>query len=705
MDPRTDVYALGCVLYEMLVGDPPYQGSTAQAVLAKILTDPTPAPTRVRLSIPPNVDAAIGKALEKLPADRFGSAQEFAKALADQSFRHGEEAVVGVATGRGLWREAAIVLGTLALVFAGLLLRPAPPMPVSRQVLSTEGLADLGTEFGRSVAIAPDGSSMILPIGGQLGFKMRGSTEITPFADTEGAVEVVYSPDAEWIAYSVGVELFKRPVVGGSAVRLAEDLPATGGILALGWLDDGTILYEQAGQERRLVRISENGGEPLEAILGVEETLRINWVEGLPGARRALVVDCPGVTTCVGDQTRLLIVDLEDLSSEMVSEQVLRGWYAPTGHIVYTRSDGAVFAQPFDLAALELTGSAFPLFAGVRATVRSSSASADMWLAPDGTLLYLEGEAFGSGTGGVGLELVVVDLEGNEEPLVLAPRNIPNLGVGWSPDGESVVFTSGGQIYTYNVSLGTTPRQLTFEGTNLRPVFSPDGTRVAFDSSRDGIEGTDLFVKDLNDDSQPRSIITLDANQFIMQWPSDTLIVFERGEGGVRDLWMVNLSDPDNPIAEAYLASEADLERISVSPDGTLAAYRSNESGQDEIYIRSFPEPGERTVVSQGGGLVPFWSPDGNTLYYSTGSGQPFMAARLQRDPVPVVLSTDTLFSVSTVGPFPGSALHPAGDRFILARNATSATASESDDLQPPRSLSTPVRHSWKSIREQSPVS
>ena len=109
VDPRTDVYALGCVLYEMLVGDPPYQGSTAQAVLAKILMDPTPASTRVCVSIPPNVDAAIRKALEKLPADRFTSAQEFSKALGDAGFRHGEEAAaVGVTGGRGQLTPVAI---------------------------------------------------------------------------------------------------------------------------------------------------------------------------------------------------------------------------------------------------------------------------------------------------------------------------------------------------------------------------------------------------------------------------------------------------------------------------------------------------------------------------------------------------------------------------------------------------------------------
>jgi len=252
--------------------------------------------------------------------------------------------------------------------------------------------------------------------------------------------------------------------------------------------------------------------------------------------------------------------------------------------------------------------------------------------------------------------------------------------VGWSPDGQSVVYSSEEQIYTYNVALGTTPRQLTFEGFSRYPVFSPDGTRVVFTSRREGTIGQDLFVKNLNDDVPPRSIITLDVNQRPTQWPSDSLIVFERRTGGVSDLWMADLSGPDSARAEVYLPSEADLRRIVVSPDGTLAAYGSNESGQYEIYVRSFPTPGAQTRVSQRGGDVPFWSPDGSTLYYwrNDGAGEgTFMAARIQRNPVPVVLSTDSLFTGPYNQPFSGSGLHPDGDRWIVARNVGTAGVDE----------------------------
>ena len=695
VDPRSDVYALGCVLYEMLAGQPPFSATTAQAVLVKILTADAPSITSERRTVPPNVGAALAKSLEKLPADRFTSAAEFATALGDESFTYKARARTSVAastpdpfatpapaTTPGPWKRLTIMgwsaAAVLALVLAWSLLRPEPSQPVSRQVLSTEGWAGLQAPLGRVAALAPDGSSMVLPIGSgaadrQLGLKMRGSTEITPIPGTEQALEVVYSPDAQWIAYIVGADVLKRPLVGGAPVTLAEDANPSG-VSALAWLDDGSILYEAEDESadvlRWIARISEDG-EPLGIVFAPEEQVVLARVRGLPDARGALVIGCPGTGQCGTDNANLYVVDLDDLSWEVALEQVMRAWYAPTGHVVYVRSDGAVFAQPFDPADLELTGSAIPLFDGVR--VQGAPAGyADMRLAADGTLLYVEGSS-AVGAGGR-QRFLVVDLEGNEEALVLAPRDIGL--VGWSPDGQSVVYSSEGHIYTYNVALGTTPRQLTFEGINNLAVFSPDGTRVAFNSQREGTNGFDLFVKNLDDDSPPRSIIRLDANQFLTQWPSDTLIVFERGRAGVRDLWMVDLSDPDSAKAVAYLSSEADLRRIVVSPDGTLAAYASNESGQNEIYIRSFPDAGERTVVSQGGGLVPFWSPDGNTLYYAraeaTGEGT-VMAARIQRNPVPVVLSTDSLFTGPYNQPFSGSGLHPDGDRWILAEDVGTA--------------------------------
>ena len=296
VDPRSDVYALGCVLYEMLAGQPPFSATTAQAVLVKILTADAPSITSERRTVPPHVGHALAQALEKLPADRFTSAAEFGAALADPSFTYEARArtsdtastpdplaTQAHATMPGPWNRLTMVFAALAslfaVAFAWSVLRPERPQPVSRQVLSPEGWAGLeGRPVGQYAAIAPDGSSMILPVGSsasdqQLALKMRGSTEITPIPGTDGGRNEVYSPDGQWIAYAVGTALRKRPVVGGSTVTLAEDVdPATA---ALAWLDDGTILYERqtsgagaGGGFSPMVRISEGGSVPRGRALG-----------------------------------------------------------------------------------------------------------------------------------------------------------------------------------------------------------------------------------------------------------------------------------------------------------------------------------------------------------------------------------------------------------------------------------------------------
>jgi len=689
---RSDVYSLASVLYEMLAGNPPHVGSSAQQIIMKIIAERAQSVTELRASVPANVAAALAKALEKLPADRFSTASEFAMALGEAGFRsaqvrHGTDAASLASPGP--WNRLTVATTALAAAFAlalgWTLLRPAAPAPATRQVLSAEGWGGLVQEFGRYAALAPDGSSMIVPVttGRQqvLGLKLRGSTEVTPIADTEYARDVVYSPDGQWIAYAVGSDLFKRPLVGGSALRLAEDTDGVGRV-GLAWLDDGTILYERQrdGGSRDLARISEPGGEPL----GVVELPFSTWVYGLPGSSGALVV-----TSASGASFSLHAVDLEDLSSKVILEDVYRAWYAPTGHLVYVRIDGAVFAQPFDLRSLTLRGGAVPLFDGVRI----GNVMADMHLAADGTLLYVEGKAVGQAAS----QLTVMDRAGHAEALALAPRQIDSRSLAWSPDGASIAFASDGQIFTYNTVLNTTPRQVTYDGSNNSPVYSPDGTRIAFSRAFTGTDGVDLFVKNLEDDRPSQSVITLDANQFMMGWPADTLIVFERAQSGRGDLWMVDISDPENPGARPYLTSEADLRRITVSPDGALAAYRSNESGGDALYVRSFPTPGERTIVYSGPVTGVSWSPDGRTLYAVTGAGAPVVAIRLRRGPIPVVLGMDTLFTAPEALQS-GAVLDPAGDRFLMAVAAGAAEAAAGTPA-PPRLIL--VQNFFEELRQR----
>ena len=217
---------------------------------------------------------------------------------------------------------------------------------------------------------------------------------------------------------------------------------------------------------------------------------------------------------------------------------------------------------------------------------------------------------------------------------------------------------------------------------------STDGTRIAFVSNRDGTDDLDLFVKTVNDDSPPEMIVTLPGPQLTSQWPSDDVLLFTRvgGGGTFFDLWMVDPSS-DSAVARPYLESEAVPIDIMVSPDGTLAAYTSIESGTArEVYVRSFPEARQPEIVSQGGGDTPSWSPDGNTIYYWTPGGstdlKSLIAASIERGPPFVVTSRDTL--MAGTWRVRDSDLHPDGDRWIMAQDISAPGGDAADEAQEP---------------------
>ena len=644
----TDTYALGSVLYEMLVGEPPYPGTTTQAVLGKIIAGKPVSAREHRSSVPANVDAAIRCTIEKLPADRFTSVQEFVRALEDPGFRHGEVAVAEVAAAVGPWKRLAVGFAVLAGLFGlGLgwtLLQPQPPEPVSRHVLGTGGWAGVdGPPFGEYAALAPDGSSMILPVGDQLALKMRNSTEITPIPGTEGGRNPVYSPDGQWIAYAVGSEVFKRPLVGGATVRLAEDVEPSPLRVGLAWLDDGTILYEPANPIT-IVQIPEDGGEPLVVF---EQNLRVFWVHGLPDARGALVV-----TT----DNALHVVDLRDLSSEVILEEVVRAWYTPTGHVLYVREDGALFAVPFDLDALELRGSAIPLFEGVRTT----GATADMHLAADGTLLYAEG-----GSTGASRAPVWLSRDGPEE--VLDPALSGTFGASAiSPDGRKIAleYNSAGDgtqdIWVYDVDQETFSR-LTFEGTpNRYPFWSPDGREVGFSSDRDGPAALYARPADLSGETR---LLLADPDYALNEgsWtPDGRRLVYRRGSilaSDNLDLWQ---AAPDlDSAATVILETPAAERNPSLSPDGRWLAYVSDESGQVEIYVRPFPGPGGRQQISTDGGANPVWAHGGQEIFYLAAAGASLTVASFRTDPAFTVESREELF---TWLPYNVGLAHPEWD-------------------------------------------
>ncbi len=693
VDPRSDVFALACVLYEMLSGESPFSAPTAQAVLVRILTTEAPSITAVRRTVDPNVAAALAQALEKLPADRFTSAAEFAAALGDEAFSYQARppttattprpetvaAPVPVAAARP-WHQDRRVLAA-ALVATGAVaawgwLRPPPAPPPTLPDHATRLPIDLGeialNSFDK-IVVSPDGSRFAVTRRGARALYWRGAAEesFRLIPGTEGAREAAFSPDGNWIVYAMndGLGLFKVSLLGGAPTPVVP--PGDVQPAEPHWGDDETIVF--TGPDG-MYRVPDTGGEPV-LLVDVDEAFRNPSL--LPGG--GAVIGARG--------GRIMLLDLE---TEQVRELIPAGrdpQYVETGHLLYADGAGGLWAVPFDARRGEVLGGAVPVFDGL--TVLGPSARYSV--SRNGTLVYGTGGAAGAGTGG-GRRLLVVDLEGNEEPLVLAPRDLAE--VKWSPDGQSVAYSSVAEgdddldIYTYSVELGTTPRPLTFEGVNVEAVFSPDGSRVAFASEQEGTDGLDLFVKSLDDDVPARSVITLPGDQIPTQWPTDELILFEQGPPP-SDLWMLHISDGDSVTAEVYLPSEAHLREVVISPNGSLAAYTSDETGRPEVYIRSFPSPGERAPVSDGGGEFPVWSPDGNTVYYwglagaggeNIVGGDAFMAAEIQLDPTPVVLSRESLFRGDYFRP--GWDLHPDGERMIVPQNLNEAADLETVDSE-----------------------
>ena len=364
---KSDVYALGCVVYEMLSGEPPFTGPTAQAIVARVMTEQPRSLTLQRHSVPPHVEAAVNRALEKLPADRFATAAQFADALTHPELTASRTAATpGLAPRVERWRRwfgvAAGGAAVLAAVAAWGWLR-APHEVTTRQYIGLGDSVVLSTQFP-SMALSPDGSLFVFKDdrqNGRLWMKKRGELNATPLNGTERAQNPVFSPDGQWVAFLADSRLKKVPVSGGPSVTVADSAaPGFGGVA---WLDDGTLVYVPPNL-LELRRVSATGG-PSTLILSSRNTAIAGGGTGhpvaLPGARGVLFQLC--ASSCVTMSVHVL--DLRTGKEKPLVDDAAQAWYLPDGHLFYVRRDGVGLIAPFDLGRLEITGTAVPVLDGV----------------------------------------------------------------------------------------------------------------------------------------------------------------------------------------------------------------------------------------------------------------------------------------------------------------------------------------------------
>ena len=659
---RTDIYSLGCVLYAMLVGEPPFTGPSPQSVVARMLTETPRSPRLERNTIPLHVERALLAALARLPADRFETAGQFAQALQGQVSIPLSVATPGIDAAPPAPRRTRLLLGA-ALLAAALVgaagavawlssRHPAPKQPV-RFVLNLPPSAPLLEGFGSVILLSPDGYTLVYR-GQAAASSMlyrRDASQLTPrpIAGTEGATLPFLSPDGKWVAFWSGGELKKVPIDGGPAVVIAAVTQSQGA----SWGPDNVIVLGPYGAVEGLSRVAASGPTPSPFTRpdSAKGELSQRWPHVLADGKTVLYTSwgSGGVQTA-----RIGVASLETGESAILDVPGSYPLGVYYGNLVYARADGALMAVPFDLGRRRITGSSVAVLDGLSI---GGSGVAKAALSPSGTLAYLTGSATS--------RLVLVSQNGAVRPLLSEPRAYES--PRFAPDGKRIAVTVRARppdIWVYDIAAATFAR-LTSEGANLRPEWTPDGKRIVFLSNRSGEVGT--WWRPSDGTTLPQKVFeSRDEALEVEVAPDGGVLVYRLNQsGGSYGVWFRSLADVATPRPCVSTASYHEL-MPSLSPDGRWLAHVSDETGAAEVYVRPFPGPGPRYPVSAGGGSEPHWAPDGRRLFYR--HGRQMLAARVTTVPAFSVTGRDVLFegNYSTSTSHQNYDVAPDGQGFLL---------------------------------------
>jgi serine/threonine-protein kinase len=640
---KSDVYALACVLYEMLVGEPPFTGPTAQAIVARVMTEEPRSLTIQRKTIPPHVEGAVEVALAKLPADRFASAAQFAEALARpelmaQSPVTRATAAVAAGLGPGALRRRALaampwVLLAVALAGGALgWLRRSPPPPVSRYTVALATGQAIQPGQGPRLAISPDGARFVYvgpgDGGGQLWVRERDQLSARQLPGTDGAICPFFSPDGRRVGFYTITPMRLKVVSlsGEPPVTVADSgLDWDGG----SWGSDGYIYSDSPDG---LVRVRPGGGT-LERVTRFDSARTEgshSYPDVLPNAKGALFT-IGHTNGGIGDQ-EIAVVDFRTGVHRVLAKGVYAR-YAAAGYLVYVTANGTLLAAPFDQNSLRLTGEATALAEGVG--IRALG-YVDLALSRTGTLVYV-----GGGTTAATADLVWVSRAGVVETIDSGAYDGPVL----SPDGRRIaaaVTTMGEQQIWIRLLPHGPSSKLTFEGnTNARPFWSPDGRSVSFYSSRTRVRG--LFSQRADGSAPAETLLVRRQEVLEGQWSRDgRWVVFRQSPVPAADLLAFQPGRDTTPVT--LVASRFNERSPALSPDGSWLAYTSDESGRSEVYVRPFPGATRaKWQVSLNGGTEPVWAHSGRELFFRGPAGE-MIAAALTTQPSFAVARQAVLF-------------------------------------------------------------
>jgi serine/threonine-protein kinase len=643
VDKRTDLWAFGCVLYEMLTGLRPFGGDDVTDTIAAVVRA-DPDWSRLPADTPAAIRRLLRRCLEKERVRRLADAAD-ARLEIDEALRptggdaHADP--VGQPASRAVhagWQGALpwVSTGVLAAVLAvGFVLwarwRVVPPTRVTRTTVGTPDSAALNINgFEGNLALSPDGANVVFVGNGGMQLFVRALDSLEPVAIVSGRpVRAPFvSPDGQWVGFSSdNSALMKVRITGGPPIPLT---PVDSILRGATWALDNSIIFATGNPATGLQRVSAEGGTPevlTQPDLAQDEGDHV-WPEMLPGGGGVLFT----ITSRTGglDKAQIAVRDLRTGTRKILLRGGSHARYVASGHLVYVAA-GTLRAVPFDLNRLEAHGTAIPV---VPRLVTYNTGTAEWAVATDGTLVYMDTPGFLAANVRT---LVWVDRNGKEQPIMAPPRGYQHPRL--SPDGKRVALWISDQeddIWVWGMGQAPLTRLTVDPGMDRFPVWTQDGQRIVFTSNRGG-GALNLWWQVADGSGEAERLTTNNNAQFPTgTTPDGHVVFFEATPRTGGDLLQVALGGAHQvtPLRQ----SKFDERNGVVSPDGRWLAYESNSSGSLEVYVRPFPNDGSHVQVSTAGGTRPLWAANGKELFYVGAD----ISAELSLWQVPVQVSGST---------------------------------------------------------------